>query len=227
VNELTDALKAALITGQHTYDALGMHGALRSISGVDWVVQSLDNFAGNEGDRNGDYDVLVFYNFHQEIPGGETNWWEQGQREVLERLGSTGQGLLILHHAILAYPEWDFWSDLTGISKRTFDYRDRAVFEVTVADKDHAITAGLPDSFVFEDETYLMDPADEGNHVLLETESADSMRTIAWTRRFRDSDVFCYQSGHGAAAFAHPVFREVLARGVRWLARDRRGGDRP
>jgi type 1 glutamine amidotransferase len=44
------------------------------------------------------------------------------------------------------------------------------------------------------------------------------MKTIAWTRQYKNARVFCYQSGHDNQAYANPNFRKVVARGIHWLA---------
>jgi len=43
------------------------------------------------------------------------------------------------------------------------------------------------------------------------------MHGIAWTRTFRESRVFCLQSGHDSEAFADANFRRILANAIQWL----------
>jgi type 1 glutamine amidotransferase len=89
---------------------------------------------------------------------------------------------------------------------------------VEIADPGHPITAGLK-PWEMIDETYVTDDADDASQILLTTDHPQSMRTIAWTRSYGSSRVFCYQSGHDGPAFANPSFRTVLARGIQWVAR--------
>jgi type 1 glutamine amidotransferase len=63
-----------------------------------------------------------------------------------------------------------------------------------------------------------MNDAGEGSDVLLTTVHPESMKTIAWTRQYKNARVFCYQSGHDNQAYANPNFRKVVARGIHWLA---------
>jgi type 1 glutamine amidotransferase len=44
------------------------------------------------------------------------------------------------------------------------------------------------------------------------------MHTIAWTRRFGQARVFCLESGHDRQTFGDPNYRQVVARGIRWVA---------
>lgn len=210
-------LNAAFITGEHPFDSVALWTALNAVPRVNWFPQTVGNFAVDVADRRDWYDVLVFYHFNQVTPGGKEEWWEQGQRGALERLGTTSQGVFLLHHAILAYPDWDFWSDLVGIADRRFDYRPQATFDVQIADPTHEITRGLQ-PYAFTDETYLMPSAGPDSHVLLTTDSDESMETLAWTREVGRARVFCYQSGHGQVAVERAEFRRLVGRGLAWCA---------
>ena len=107
-------IKTAVITGQHAFDVPGFHGLFRSIPEIDFYLQDLENFAADAGKVREQYDALAFYNFHRVTP-------DEGRvREAIEGLGEDGTGILVLHHAILAFPEWQLWSDLCGIQDRSF-----------------------------------------------------------------------------------------------------------
>ena len=205
-----NTITAAVITGEHRFDVPGFQAAFRSMADVDVYPQDLDNFVADLGGARDAYDVLVFYNFHRPAPDERT-------AAALESLGETSQGIVVLHHALLAFPKWPRWSEICGIDDRRFGYHMNQSVPVQVADPDHPITAGLAD-WELPDETYTMSSADEGSRILLTTDHARSMRTLAWTRRFGKSRVFCFQSGHDNDAYADPGFRTVLHRGIRWAA---------
>lgn len=205
-----NTITTAVITGEHLFDVPGFHAAFRGMSDIEAYPQDLENFVADRGGVRDDYDVLVFYNFHRPAPDERT-------AAALESLGKSEQGIVVLHHALLAFPEWPRWSRICGIDERTFGYHMDQQVQVRVADPNHPITAGLAD-WVLPDETYTMHEADEGSRILLTTDHALSVRTLAWTRRFGNARVFCYQSGHDNAAYADPGFRTVLHRGIRWAA---------
>ena len=139
-------------------------------------------------------------------------------KEMLEGLSDGDQGIFVLHHALVAFPDWPLWGELSGMPKRANvpGVVDQTV-HVDVSDTQHPITAGL-EPWDIVDETYITDDADEDSHILLTTDHPQSMRTIAWTRTFGKARVFCYQSGHDNRAFANPGFRAVVGRGIQWLA---------
>ena len=208
-------IRAAVITGGHEYDVPAFHTLFRSFCGIDAYIQHLDDFVADAGRVRRWYDVIVFYHLDSETPTGQT-------REALEGLGATGQGILVLHHALVAYPDWQPWSDICGIAQRSVsqpgfgsDVGQRLRLEI--ADAGHPITRGLS-AWELIDETYTMPNADPSSEILLTTTHPRSMRTIAWTRQYGSSRVLCFQSGHDAQAYGDPGFRKVMAQGIRWLA---------
>lgn len=213
------SLRVAVVTGHHPFDVVGFHQMVRALPETDCYVQDLTDFASAPAEVRKSYDAVVFYNMHTALPGENPPWFESGIVPVIDQLGEADQGIVVLHHALLAFPESPVWSGLVGIGARTLsNYYPDQTLRIEIADAGHAITAGLA-PWTIVDETYAMaEPDDEDNHVLLTTPHSPSMRTIAWTRRFRNARVLCYQSGHDNRVYADPGFRTVLGRGIRWCA---------
>lgn len=200
----------AVVTGRHNFDVPAFHDMFRSMAGIDFYLQDLENLvADTQGVRDG-YEALVFYNFHRDIP-------EDKLQEQLGRLGRSKQGIVVIHHALLAFPQWEAWSQICGIEDRTFKYYPGQTVEVQVADPDHPITVGMP-GWTMVDETYLMPDAGPGSRVLLTTDHPNSLHTLAWVRSFGNARVFCTASGHGYETYADPHFRRLLERGILWAA---------
>lgn len=215
----TTHIKTAVVTGRHAFDVPSFHALFRSIPEIDFYPQHMEDFVSDAGGVREQYDVVIFYNFHQETPGGEQDGGEKNTRAALERLGATHQGIMVLHHALLAYKQWPLWSELCGVQDRTFGYHDDQTLRVQVADHEHPITRGLND-WEMIDETYTMADArpEDGNTILLTVDHPLSMKTLAWTRQYKNARVFCWESGHDGQTFANPVFRTVMTRGIQWLA---------
>ena len=216
-------IKVAMVTGHHGYDVVSFQQMLRSIDGVDFYPQHLENFVQDSEEARRSYDVIAFYNYQQTVPGEGDDEFSRRMKGPLEALGETGQGILMLHHALTAFPRWQYWLDICGMGDTTRAYRpgpgsrtDQKL-RINIADRDHPITVGLA-PWEIVDETYNFADAAEGSHVLLTTEHPESMGTIAWTRTHKNVRVFCYQSGHDGQAFGNPHFRTVLGRAVQWLA---------
>lgn len=223
-------LKVAVITGGHHFDVIAFHQLFRALPDVDPYIQHLADFVASPPEVRQQYDALVFYtHLHREpvdlgLPPGR----DDTARSVLESLGTLTPGIVVLHHSLVAFPGWDVWNDIVGMTDRTLaEYAHEEPVRYHVADADHQICAGLAD-WTMIDETYLMPDAAGENHVLLTTNHPRSMTTLAWTRAYRLSRVFCLQAGHDQHTWTHANFRTLLAQGIRWCARvDARVGGAP
>lgn len=215
-------LKIAVITGGHHFEVVPFHHLFRELPGVDAYVQHMADFVASTPEARAQYDVLVFYTHLKRelsdlgVPPGQPD----SVRAVLETLGAANQGLVLLHHSLLAFPEWAIWDEIVGMTGRKLDeYAHDQALPLHVADPHHAICAGL-DDWTITDETYLMpDVSGADNHVLLTTPHPRSMTTIAWTRQFRTSRVFCLQLGHDSLAWNDAGFRRLLAQGIAWCGK--------
>ena len=213
----TEKIKTAVITGAHPFDVPAFHAVFRAMPEIDFYPQHLEEFAADFGKRRQEYHVLLFFNFTQATPGSSSTAQDRETKAALEKLGESDQGIFLLHHAILAFPHWQLWSDLVGIQDRRFGWHmDHRTF-IQVADSQHPITQGLNDWNML-DETYTMHEPAEDSQVILTTDDPQSMKSIAWTRRYKNAPVFCFQSGHDHLAYENPNFRQVISRGIHWAA---------
>jgi len=211
-------IKTAVITGRHSFDLIEFHELFRSYPDLDVYIQHLDDFCSSPQEVRDRYETLVFYFFPREGPSDEDQpWWAGKPKSALEHLAESGQGLVILHHALLAYPEWPLWAELVGIEGRDFDYYHGETMNVYPTGADHPIIAGLS-PWTMVDETYDMADAGEDSEILLTTDHPKSLKTIAWTRSFGKSRVFCCELGHDHVAWEDPNFRTVVGRGIAWSA---------
>lgn len=213
-------LRVAVVTGGHSYDVVEFRQLFRAFAGVDAYVQHLEDWCSSSPEVRAAYDVVVFYIMPFAGPFDENLPWFAGkQRSALSELGSTSQGIFVLHHAILAFPDWQPWSEMVGIAHRKFGYHWKGDPTTEVANPTHPITRGLPAAWSLADETYTMDePAGPHVELLLTTKHPVSMKANAWTNHYKNARVFCYQSGHGAPVYANDTFRTVVERGIRWVA---------
>lgn len=211
----------AVVTGGHTFPVPPFYELFRDLPDVDFWPQSLDEFAADP-ETAAAYDVALFYTMHQWPRDAKLPWYQAKTFETLEQLGRSEQGIIVLHHGLVAFPKWPLWSELVGIENRGQNTPHFAQqIPVTVADNSHPITQSVSDWRLL-DETYEMASALEadGNYPLLTTSHPHSMNPLAWTRTFRESRVFCYQSGHDHHTFTDPNFRRILHNAIRWSGRE-------
>jgi uncharacterized protein len=213
-------LKTAVITGGHSFDVVNFYHLVRALPGIDGYIQHLDDFAASPDSVRAAYDAVLFYCMPRSGPSDEGQPWYSGKlRAALDHLGTTKQGIVMLHHALVAFPDfplWDEWVGTTGRTLARYDHDEQ--IPVTVADPDHPVTAGLSD-WTLLDETYQMpEPIAAGTHLLLTTDHAKSMSALAWAREIGGNRVFCLQSGHDHQTWQDARFRQVLQQGIRWSA---------
>lgn len=215
---ITSDVSVAVITGGHPYDVRSFHHLFRSIPGVDCYIQHLEDFVCS-GPQAREYDVALFYTMPEPEPPSGTGGWEDRIRPALESLGTTEQGIFLLHHAILTYWDWPLWSEIVGIRHRHLwgdhGYHHDREIHVQISDPGHPIAQGLT-AWTLVDETYEMDEPGDENQILLATDHPQSMRAIGWTRIYRQSRVFCLELGHDNQAYADEGFRKVVQRGIQW-----------
>ena len=214
----SDAVTVAVVTGGHAYDVPGFHALFRSLLAADPYIQHMEDFVSDSGKVREEYDVVLFYNMPGGAPRQDAAGYEGLIGAALGDLGSRSQGVFVLHHGILAYPDWPFWSDLVGVADRSltsFHLDER--LHVDIARADHPITEGLS-AWDMIDETYVMAEPDDDNQILLTVDHPQSTKAIGWTRTFRRARVFCLQSGHDDQAYSDSHFRRVVERGILWCA---------
>jgi len=216
------ATKIAVITGGHPFDVQPFRQLFRAFPGVDAYIQHTDEFVSEPAEVRDSYDALVFYSMFKDTPTDDVAWYAGRPRTALGRLGQTRQGIILLHHALLAYPDWAMWDDIAGMRSRVMRsfHQDERV-RVEIADPQHPIADGMA-PWQVTDETYIMDNAVmpesiTGNRILFTTDNPLSMRAFGWTRHYKQARVFCFPSGHGHATYANASFRTVLQRGIEWV----------
>lgn len=210
---MSEKLKAAIITEFHPVDMIEFQELFKRMDEFDCYVQSFDMFVTDEKNRE-KYDVVVYYNLSMPLLEDD----HIIKRYLEDTLGKTKQGIVLLHHAICCYPGWSLWTELTGIEDRAFNYHWDQTVKYDIANTEHPITKGLR-TWAMIDETYTMNEPDPStSDILITADHPNSMKTIAWTREYKNSRVFCYESGHDDFAYNDSHFEEVLKRSMLWCA---------
>ncbi|MFW5998437.1 MAG: ThuA domain-containing protein [Halanaerobiaceae bacterium] len=218
---MVDKLQVAVITGSHPYDVINFQNMFKNYPDINIYLQHMEDFVTDTGNGKDFYDVILFYHMITETPGYEDNDFNQKMEQVLNNLGERGEGLFILHHSLVAFPEWETWSQICGVENRINDEVYEGVeMNLQIKNDSHYITDGLK-SWKMIDEIYTIPDADKTNknNILLTTDHEKSMKTIAWTRTYKKSRVFCLASGHDNRAFSNTCFKKVVKRGIEWTGR--------
>jgi len=167
------------------------------------------------------WDVLVMYDFNQQIS-------DEAKADFVARL-KDGKGLVVLHHAIAAYPAWpEFWNiigahyylaatNINGVAKQRSGWKEGMHFRIHIADPKHPVTRGIQD-FDTHDETYKWFDVSEQCHPLLTTDEPESNKVIAWAKTYQGARVVYIQSGHDHFAYENANYEQILKQAIRWVA---------
>ena len=214
----TDSLRVAVVTGGHAFDVPEFYKLFRQLPGVDAYPQHIEHFASSSETIRDAYDAVVFYGMERGEAPQVGPHYAGDAKAALERIVERGQGIVILHHALLAWEKWDDWDRVIGHDERNFSWKPDLDLKIEVADQDHPITQGLA-GFATVDEGYVLHGKHDGQStVLLTAEHEDIMKEVAWAREVDNCRVFVLTLGDNPTAWANPGFRDVLARGINWVA---------
>lgn len=213
-----ELIKVAVITGGKAFNVIEFHKLFNELKGIKSYIQHIDDFACATKEERSQYDVILFFFMMKEdVPTDDGLPAYCGHpKNVIEELRETSQGIVVLHHALLAYPCWSVWSDIVGIPKRQLlNYKHNETVNIQVENTMNTIIKNLR-NWEMIDEIYLMENASNDNDVLLTVNNKNSMESIAWTRKNHSNNVFCFQSGHDKQTWENTNFKTVLERGIKW-----------
>ena len=179
----------------------------------------------------------------------------------MKRLMTNGdKGFVFFHHSLAswvhswpagvngsnAYVEMlggaaDWGTPLKNIRGKTYPpsgYRQGTEQRITVVDKAHPITQGLPEQFDLIDETYLCPMFEDSVHCLTRTNfipTADkfamspNMSNVgaghepgstmtSWVKTAENSPIVYIQHGHDNNSWSNPYFQKLLLNSIKWGA---------
>jgi len=152
------------------------------------------------------------------------------QKASFQKFIHAGGGFVGIHSATGSERKWPwFWQLIGG----TFWFHaPLQKFTITIVDKKHPATAGLPgDTWAWEDEFYVMKEQPKDLRVLLagnikplkmpaaQRKQADAMPDsipLAWCHEFEGARSFYTALGHKKEYYSDPLFRKHLLGGIQW-----------
>lgn len=215
-------LKVLVVTGGHDFEHKPFMSLFKGYDDIEYVEARLKDDSEIFEDISGwDYDVMVLFNMTQKI--------SPKRQENFKKLVKDGVGVVALHHCMGSFQQWPEYikiiggrynltaSEQGGIKRQASTYKYDMDFTIHIEDRKHPITRGLSD-FQVHDETYKNCSFEKDNHLLLTTNHPDSDRYLGWVRNYGRGKVCFIMVGHGPSIYAHPTYRQLVARAIRWSA---------
>jgi type 1 glutamine amidotransferase len=209
-------IKVLVLTGGHGFKAEPFFKMFQDNAEITYTAAAQTK-AAEAYDRDDlfTYDVVVLY----DSPSNITD----AQKARFLALFDKGIGIVVLHHAYLSYPMWTDYERIAGGKYvyleeqmtngiKSSTYKGGVEIPVTVAAKNHPVSAGLQD-FTVRDELYSNMHMLDNSRPLLKTGND----WLAWYRTEKKSRVVGTILGHGC--YDDPNFRKFLAQSIRWTAR--------
>jgi type 1 glutamine amidotransferase len=208
-------LRLLVVTGGHDYST-SFYTLFDEPAKFHWD-HAVSNHEAFRSDLREKYDVLVLYDMSAEI--------SEAEKKNLVGFLESGKGMVVLHHAILDYPQWEWWwRDVVG-SKYLSNpqggmpastYMHDQEIDVEPAAK-HPILAGLGRMHLL-DETYKGMWISPKVTPLLKTQNPASDSVIAWISPYEKSRVVYIQLGHGEPTHRNPDYRRLVHNAILWSA---------
>ncbi len=219
-------IRVLVITGGHDYNKESFNAMLSDMSKyfsfeIKEFPKAYEMFSPENIDK---YDVLVFYHMWQSI--------SEEQKKVLSDCIFNGKPLVVLHHSICAFDNWEEYihiiggkyfnqpSVLNGKEYPVSSYKHDIRFIVNVLDSNHLVTKGLKDFEVF-DETYKDFYVEPDVKPLLQTIESSSTPTIGWTKQYGKGHVVTIQIGHDTPTYENLNYRKLLLQAIEWVYKAR------
>ncbi len=213
-------LNVLVVSGGHPFEKEPFFNLFRTNQNISCVFAEHPNVEPYYSPTN-KYDVIVLYDYNQKLSDdGKTNFLAQLKR---------GTGLVVLHHAIVAYPQWEEYrniigahyymakTNINGVEKPRSAAKHGMNFTHQVADPTHPVTLGIKD-YPIHDETYKWFDLYEGCHPLLTTDEPESNKVIAWAKTYGPARVVYLESGHDHFAYYNPNFQQIVRQAIQWTA---------
>jgi type 1 glutamine amidotransferase len=210
-----DSVRGVVITGGHDHET-GFYSLFDDDKDMGWlpVMTSATAF---KSDLRKKYDVVIMYDFTREL--------DEAGKKNLRDFVENGGGVVVLHHALLNFQKWTWWSEEVvggryrlqreGSAPSSGVKDDQQIFVTPAAE--HPVTAGIG-PFHITDEAYNKLYMSPRVRPLINTDNSTSDTNLAWLGPNDRYRVVAIQLGHGHTAHQHPAYRKLVHNAVLWAA---------
>lgn len=153
---------------------------------------------------------------HVVVLDGNTGPLSITQEEALCSFVKRGGGLVCMGNAAEVYHEYEQLGKVLGNIHGSCTPRSEII--ARVATHEHYITRRIDPTFPVLEAVYLLDLIPPDAEVLWRTSWHYTTHTLAYTRNYAQGRIFCTTLGTTPETQAHPVFQQMIARAIRYVA---------
>ena len=210
-----EPLRVLVVTGGHDYPT-SFYTIFEGVPDLNWS-HAASSHEAFKNDIRKNCDVLVLYDFSNEIA--------EVEKTNLRNFVESGKGLVVLHHAIADYQDWEWWwKEVVGgkyllkpqgaTPASTYQHDQELCVRAVMR---HPITARWGSMHLWE-ETYKGMWISPAVKVLLQTDNPTSDGPVAWISPYQKSRVVYIELGHDDKAHLYPAYRGLVHDAIRWSA---------
>ena len=173
--------------------------------------------AAFQSERLLEYDVILLYN--------RSDTLSTSSKMNLKGFLEAGKGLIVLHHSLGSYNQWDWWYKQVVGAKYQMkdseaypksDYLQGEVIKM-IPVKEHPITSEIGE-FTITDETYKKLWISDEVEVLYRTDNKSSDGPTVWIGPYKESRVLVIQPGHDASAHLDDHYQKLIRQAIYWVS---------
>ena len=167
------------------------------------------------------FKAIVFLNTTTQPKKPESEWLTGDRQTALQGFVRRGGGVVGIHAAADSHYGWAWYGRLMG-ARFTKHPAGTPMGSLTVVDRKHQTTVGMPPSFQRKDEWYYFDDYDPTVRVLVTLDPASinqrdaNPNPISWVKEFEGGRVFYTAMGHTPESFSDPLVMKHIAAGLKW-----------
>lgn len=206
-----DPVRVRLVTGGHAHDP----EFYSAFTGEPRISVTVEPHPRAYQGGTGKLDVLVLYDM--------IKMSDSKTREWLRAWVESGKGLVVLHHAICSFEDWEWWgaevvgarylnAPHRGLPPSTFFHDLHLDIQVV---KKHPVTAGV-DNFRILDETYKGMWFAPKLDLLLTAAHEKGDGPIGWIGPSKTARVVVLQGGHDKNAHLNPNWQRLVRNAIIW-----------